>query len=393
MKKAMALLLILSCLLGMSACGGEKDLGDTFIDETPIYNENGISVSATGISHVEDAYILHIKVDNRTNESLIPVFYTPVANGLHLPFEVLIYRNVNPCEQILGNSAATVDLCLSTKEFALTGMDALTQLDFAMALTGVSSREARMSQAVSIPVRSHGSISTPNFGGEVIFSKNDIQVSYKLVDGKPYFFMINNYRRALAIFLQDVTINGYYYDYVGLTSDFIQPGMCTVETFSNLEQLMMPPGDTAEVELTVVVSDAEGFYFNYSNPIRYTSPMYETGRCVTQQPQVLFTNDQMTIWADRFYDKALETENVYFRIENNTDSSITFTISGCQLDGESTDSFTHNHIAADGFHYTAPLFRRHCPAKEFSQITLQYSITVGNETLLENQTAELTFLD
>ena len=391
MKKAIALLLLLACLLSMTACGGQKDLKDTFIEETLIYNKNDISITATGISHVEDAYILHIEVDNRTKESLIPSFSHPIANSMYLPFEVQIYRNGNLCKQIVGNSTATVDLCLSAKEFALAGMDALTQLDFSMKLTVPSSKEARVTQTVTIPVRSNGSVSTPDFGGEVVIDGSDLQVRYKLVDGMPYFFFVNNSRRPVSLYLKDVTINGHYYDYVGLNSISVDPGFCTVDTFSDLSQLMMPPGDTAQVELTALVSDIEGNFYRTSDPISYTCPMYETNRQATQQPRAIYTDERVTIWADRFYDKTLESQNIYFRIENHTDANVLLAISNCQVDAATTDNFMHNHIAAKGYDYVGPLLHRFAPAETFSKITLQYALSLDNEVLAENQTVEFTF--
>lgn len=391
MKKATAFFLILACLLGMSACGAAQDLKDTFIDEMPIFNENGISVSATGISHVEDAYILHIRVDNRTESSLTPTFTKPTANGLHLPFEVQIFRNGNPCRQIVGNSAATIDLRLSTKEFTLAGMSALTQLDFSMKLEATSAAAPLFDEYVCIPVHNNGGVTTPDFGGTVVISDNNIQVSYKLVDGIPYFFFTNNYRRAVSLYLTDVTINDHYYDYVALRSISVDPGYSTVDTFAKLDQLMMPPGDTAQVELTVLLSDIEGNYYRTSDPISYSCPMYETNRQATQQPQAIYNDDQVTIWADRFYDKTLESENIYFRIENRTDSHVLLSVSDCQVDATANNNFTHNHIAARGYDYIGTLFSRHAPTEAFSKITLQFAVSLDEEILVETQTIEFTF--
>lgn len=391
MKKTISLLLILACLLSLCACGGEKAINDTSIEQTLLYQENDITVSATGITHVEDAYILHLQVDNRYKEGITLDFNSLTANGLYLPFESQAYRNGNACQQIYSNSKATVELRIHSREFTMAGMDALTQLDFAMGIHAVSSDTDLAATAVSLSVHSDNALTAADFGGEVIFSANDILVSYKLVDNIPYFFIANNYRRAVSLYITDFSINGYYYDYVGLQADLVQPGFYSVETFSNLDTLMMPPGDTAQVQFTVIVSDLDGYYHMESSPVSYECPMYETSRRITQQPQILYSNEQITLWADRFYDDGLQSESVYIRAENNSDTDVILYINSCAVNAVSTDHYTRSLIAPAGYHNVGTLFRRFTPGEEISELTLNVTLSAGTETLLDNEELTLSF--
>lgn len=393
MKKTISLLLALACLLTLTACTGEKAIDDTFIDETLLYDENNIKVSATGITHVEDAYILHFKVDNRYAEGLAIDFKAVAANGVHLSYEAQAYRNGNACKQILSNSAATIDLRISGKEFALAGMDALNKLQIALQITTVSSGKTLLSQAFTIPVRSINTVSTPSFDGEVIFSANDILVSYKLVDGIPYFFVSNNYRQAVGIYLDDFSINGYYYDYAGLLGDSVETGMCSIDTFANLDRLMMPPGDTAQVQFRIVVSDTDGNYFMQTDMIQYECPMYDTGRKLTADPQVLYTDDQLTVWIDRFYDDVLDCENIYLHTENNTGSDVILQFTGCTLDTVATENYTHSRVVPADMDQVECLFPRYSPAEALDQVTLTFTLSAGSQVLAENTTVTLTFED
>lgn len=186
---------------------------DITIDETEIYNANGIIITATKISEGWLGTDITINISNDSTQNIIVSSRDLSVNGYMMPLSGLY-------SDVAAGKKAVESLTLSYSELAQAGIETIADIEFSL---NISNSET----FVDIDNTSLIKLSTsaaPGFiqpiddSGEVIYDANNIRIICKglkndtLWEGALVFYIENNSGSYVSVHSENVSVNGYMVD-------------------------------------------------------------------------------------------------------------------------------------------------------------------------------------
>lgn len=188
------------------------------IAETVLYDANDIKVTATGY---EDGWMgpeIKILVENNSDKNALITTASVSANGYMMPFASLY-------AEVAAGKKANETLSLMASELKQSGIETLAELQFYIQLQDPETWETvDTSELITLNTSAAPFEQPVDDAGDVLYDANGIKIVCKglkqdiIWDGTVVFYMENNSGKAVSIYAENVSVNGFMQD-VGLWSD------------------------------------------------------------------------------------------------------------------------------------------------------------------------------
>lgn len=289
-KTLLALLLVLVMVLSTACSGGEEDLkqpanvnGDSSVTvdgetsegdsngdaqtpeaeaitiaETVLYDADGIVVTAKGYEEGWTGPEIKILVENNSSKNVLITSASVSANGYMMPYAALY-------AEVAAGKKANESLSLMSSELEQSGIEVLAELQFYLQIQDPETWETVATSDLLTLTTSVAPYDQPvDDSGDVLYDANGIKIVCKglkqdiIWDGTVVFYMENNSGKAVSIYAENVSVNGFMQD-VGLWSD-LRDGTKLIDGMSmiDLSDLEIESIDQIEnIEFNLRVVDAE----------------------------------------------------------------------------------------------------------------------------------------
>lgn len=243
-KVLLALVLALVMVMATACAGGEDDIkrpvsvnGDTSVTsenenageaigenkedpvtteitiaETVLYDANNIKVTATGY---EDSWMgpeIKILVENNSDKNALITAASVSANG-YMMSSASLYAEVT------AGKKANETFTILSSELEQSGIETLAELQFYIQLLDPESWEiVDISELVTLTTSAAPFDQPVDDAGDMLYDSNGIKIVCKglkqdiIWDGTVVFYMENNSGKAVSIYAENVSVNGFMQD-------------------------------------------------------------------------------------------------------------------------------------------------------------------------------------
>lgn len=239
-----------------SISGGSSEVT---LDEKEIYNNNGIIVTARGIDNGLMGTNISLNIQNTTDQDVL-ITAKDISVNDYVMSQAGLYV------EVAAGKAANDNICLYASELEECGIDTIAEIEFFLVVSDNETwEEIDTSQLVTLTTSAGADfVQTVDDTGDVMYDSNGVRVICKglkddlVWSGSVVFYMENNTDRALSVYAENVSVNGYMED-VSLWSD-MQPGKRAVQGMSilDLSDLGIESIDEIhEIEFSLRIVDAD----------------------------------------------------------------------------------------------------------------------------------------
>ena len=229
------------------------------LDEKEIYNNNGIIVTARGIDSELMGTNVSLNIQNTTDQDVL-ITAKDISVNDYVMSQAGLYV------EVAAGKAANDNICLYASELEECGIDTIAEIEFFLVVSDNETwEEIDTSQLVTLTTSAGADfVQTVDDTGDVMYDSNGVRVICKglkddlVWSGSVVFYMENNTDRALSVYAENVSVNGYMED-VSLWSD-MQPGKRAVQGMSilDLSDLGIENIDEIhEIEFSLRIVDAD----------------------------------------------------------------------------------------------------------------------------------------
>lgn len=188
------------------------------IAETVLYDANDIKVTATGYEVGWMGPEIKILVENNSDKNALITTASVSANGYMMPFASLY-------AEVAAGKKSNETLSLMASELKQSGIETLAELQFYIQLQNPETWETvDTSELITLNTSAAPFEQPVDDAGDVLYDANGIKIVCKglkqdiVWDGTVVFYMENNSGKAVSIYAENVSVNGFMQD-VGLWSD------------------------------------------------------------------------------------------------------------------------------------------------------------------------------
>ena len=236
----------------------ENDTVEITVAETGLYEADGVKVTATGY---EDGWMgpeIKILVENDSSKNVLVTSASVSANGYMMPTAALY-------AEVAAGKKANESLTLMSSELDQCGIETLAEMQFYLQIQDPETWETiKTTDLITLATSATGYTQPVDDSGDVLYNENGYKVVCKglkqdiIWDGTVVFYMENNSNKAVSIYAENVSVNGFMQE-VGLWSD-LRPGTKMIDgmsmiDLSDLEITNIDEIKTIEFNLRIV--DAE----------------------------------------------------------------------------------------------------------------------------------------
>lgn len=203
------------------------------ITETVLYDANGVKVTATGY---EDGWMgpeIKILVENNSDKNALITTASVSANGYMMPYASLY-------AEVAAGKKANETFSIMVSELEQSGIETLAELQFYIQLQDPETWETVDTSELITLTTSAAPFEQPvDDSGDVLYDANGIKIVCKglkqdiIWDGTVVFYMENNSGKAVSIYAENVSVNGFMQD-VGLWSD-LRPNTKLIDGMSMID--------------------------------------------------------------------------------------------------------------------------------------------------------------
>ena len=280
MSRILLALLLVFVMVFATACGGDGEIkqpanvnGDSSgetngtgtnndsgssdeevtIAETVLYEADGIKVTAKSLADGLLGTEVKLLIENDSSKNILITSSSVSANGYMMYAEVAAGKKANE------------SLTLMSSELDQCGIETLAEMQFYLQIQDPETWETiKTTDLITLATSATGYTQPVDDSGDVLYNENGYKVVCKglkqdiIWDGTVVFYMENNSSKAVSIYAENVSVNGFMQE-VGLWSD-LRPstkmidGMSMID-LSDLEITNIDEIKTIEFNLRIV--DAE----------------------------------------------------------------------------------------------------------------------------------------
>ena len=285
MSRILLALLLVFVMVFATACGGDGEIkqpanvnGDSSgetngtgtnndsgssdeevtIAETVLYEADGIKVTAKSLADGLFGTEVKLLIENDSSKNILITSGSVSANGYMMPTAALY-------AEVAAGKKANESLTLMSSELDQCGIETLAEMQFYLQIQDPETWETiKTTDLITLATSATGYTQPVDDSGDVLYNENGYKVVCKglkqdiIWDGTVVFYMENNSNKAVSIYAENVSVNGFMQE-VGLWSD-LRPstkmidGMSMID-LSDLEITNIDEIKTIEFNLRIV--DAE----------------------------------------------------------------------------------------------------------------------------------------
>lgn len=237
---------------------GESEKAEISIAQTVLYDADGIVVTATGYEEGWTGPEIKLLVENNSDKNILVTSASVSANGYMMPCASLY-------AEVAAGKKANERLNLLSSELEQSGIETLAELQFYIQIQDPDTWQTVATSELLTLTTSAAPYTQPvDDSGDVLYDDQGIKVVCKglkqdiIWDGTVVLYMENNSGKAVSIYAENVSVNGFMQD-AGLWSDLrdgtkLIDGMSMID-LSDLEIESIDQIDSIEFNLRVVDSD------------------------------------------------------------------------------------------------------------------------------------------
>ena len=285
MSRILLALLLVFVIVFATACGGDGEIkqpanvnGDSSgetngtgtnndsgssdeevtIAETVLYEADGIKVTAKSLADGLLGTEVKLLIENDSSKNILITSSSVSANGYMMPTAALY-------AEVAAGKKANESLTLMSSELDQCGIETLAEMQFYLQIQDPETWETiKTTDLITLATSATGYTQPVDDSGDVLYNENGYKVVCKglkqdiIWDGTVVFYMENNSNKAVSIYAENVSVNGFMQE-VGLWSA-LRPstkmidGMSMID-LSDLEITNIDEIKTIEFNLRIV--DAE----------------------------------------------------------------------------------------------------------------------------------------
>ena len=285
MSRILLALLLVFVMVFATACGGDGEIkqpanvnGDSSgetngtgtnndsgssdeevtIAETVLYEADGIKVTAKSLADGLLGTEVKLLIENDSSKNILITSSSVSANGYMMPTAALY-------AEVAAGKKANEALTLMSSELDQCGIETLAEMQFYLQIQDPETWETiKTTDLITLATSATGYTQPVDDSGDVLYNENGYKIVCKglkqdiIWDGTVVFYMENNSNKAVSIYAENVSVNGFMQE-VGLWSD-LRPstkmidGMSMID-LSDLEITNIDEIKTIEFNLRIV--DAE----------------------------------------------------------------------------------------------------------------------------------------
>ena len=285
MSRILLALLLVFVMVFATACGGDGEIkqpanvnGDSSgetngtgtnndsgssdeevtIAETVLYEADGIKVTAKSLADGLFGTEVKLLIENDSSKNILITSSSVSANGYMMPTAALY-------AEVAAGKKANESLTLMSSELDQCGIETLAELQFYLQIQDPETWETiKTTDLITLATSATGYTQPVDDSGDVLYNENGYKIVCKglkqdiIWDGTVVFYMENNSNKAVSIYAENVSVNGFMQE-VGLWSD-LRPGTKMIDgmsmiDLSDLEITNIDEIKTIEFNLRIV--DAE----------------------------------------------------------------------------------------------------------------------------------------
>jgi len=285
MSRILLALLLVFVMVFATACGGDGEIkqpanvnGDSSgetngtgtnndsgssdeevtIAETVLYEADGIKVTAKSLADGLLGTEVKLLIENDSSKNILITSSSVSANGYMMPTAALY-------AEVAAGKKANESLTLMSSELDQCGIETLAEMQFYLQIQDPETWETiKTTDLITLATSATGYTQPVDDSGDVLYNENGYKVVCKglkqdiIWDGTVVFYMENNSNKAVSIYAENVSVNGFMQE-VGLWSDLrpstkVIDGMSMID-LSDLEITNIDEIKTIEFNLRIV--DAE----------------------------------------------------------------------------------------------------------------------------------------
>lgn len=225
------------------------------VAETVLYDAGDIKVTATGY---EDGWMgpeIKVLVENNSTKNVLVTADAVSVNGYMMPYASLY-------AEVAAGKKANESLSIMSSELDQSGIEVVAEMQFYIQISDSETWETMATSELLTLTTSAAPYEQPvDDSGDVLYDSEGIRIICKglkqdiIWDGTVVFYMENNSGKAISVYAENVSVNGFMQD-VGLWSDLrsgtkLIDGMSMID-LSDLEIESIDQIENIEFNLRVV---------------------------------------------------------------------------------------------------------------------------------------------
>lgn len=186
---------------------------DITLDETEIYNANGIIVTATGISESWLGTDISFTISNESDKNVSIYSRDLSVNGYMLSTSGLY-------SDVAAGKKAIETMTLFSSELVQAGIDTIAEVEFKLTVYDADTyTDIDLTPLITLSTSAASDFVQPiDDSGDILYDANGVRVICKglkddiIWDGCLVFYIENNTERYLTVYSENVSVNGYMVD-------------------------------------------------------------------------------------------------------------------------------------------------------------------------------------
>lgn len=285
MSRILLALLLVFVMVFATACGGDGEIkqpanvnGDSSgetngtgtnndsgssdeevtIAETVLYEADGIKVTAKSLADGLLGTEVKLLIENDSSKNILITSSSVSANGYMMPTAALY-------AEVAAGKKANESLTLMSSELDQCGIETLAEMQFYLQIQDPETWETiKTTDLITLATSATGYTQPVDDSGDVLYNENGYKIVCKglkqdiIWDGTVVFYMENNSNKAVSIYAENVSVNGFMQE-VGLWSD-LRPSTKMIDGMSmiDLSDLEITNIDEIKaIEFNLRIVDAE----------------------------------------------------------------------------------------------------------------------------------------
>ena len=285
MSRILLALLLVFVMVFATACGGDGEIkqpanvnGDSSgetngtgtnndsgssdeevtIAETVLYEADGIKVTAKSLADGLLGTEVKLLIENDSSKNILITSSSVSANGYMMPTAALY-------AEVAAGKKANESLTLMSSELDQCGIETLAEMQFYLQIQDPETWETiKTTDLITLATSATGYTQPVDDSGDVLYNENGYKVVCKglkqdiIWDGTVVFYMENNSSKAVSIYAENVSVNGFMQE-VGLWSD-LRPSTKMIDGMSMIDLSDMEITNIDEIktiEFNLRIVDAE----------------------------------------------------------------------------------------------------------------------------------------
>jgi hypothetical protein len=203
------------------------------VAETVLYDAGDIKVTATGY---EDGWMgpeIKVLVENNSTKNVLVTADAVSVNGYMMPYASLY-------AEVAEGKKANESLSIMSSELDQSGIEVVAEMQFYIQISDSETWETMAtSELLTLTTSAAPYEQSVDDSGDVLYDSEGIRIICKglkqdiIWDGTVVFYMENNSGKAISIYAENVSVNGFMQD-VGLWSD-LRPGTKLIDGMSMID--------------------------------------------------------------------------------------------------------------------------------------------------------------